>query len=142
MALHADDAADRVAQLTTLTERLTGLMRDDLAELEAHRPSLARAEELGRLANIYRHESARVRRDPSMIAAAPASDRTRLKTATEQFEATLARHLRAVEAARSVSEGLVRAIAEAMEAGRPKASGYGPRQGKDGTPPLAFNKQA
>ena len=142
MALHADDAADRVAQLTTLTERLTGLMRDDLVELEAHRPSLARAEDLGRLANIYRHDSARVRRDPPMIAAAPEPDRIRLKTATEQFEATLARHLRAVEAARNVSEGLVRAIAEELEASRPRASGYGPRSGRGGTPPLAFNKQA
>jgi hypothetical protein len=37
MALHADDAADRVAQLTTLTRTADRLMRDDLAELEAHR---------------------------------------------------------------------------------------------------------
>jgi hypothetical protein len=140
MALHADGAADRVAQLTTLTERLTGLMRDDLAALEVHRPSLARAEELGRLANIYRHECARVRRDPSMIAAAPPADRARLKAATEQFEAVLARHLRAVEAARSVSEGLVRAIAEELESSRPVAAGYGPRARRPGSPPLAFNK--
>ena len=48
MALHADDAADRVDQLITLTERLTGIMQEDMADLEARRPSLARAEELGR----------------------------------------------------------------------------------------------
>ncbi len=142
MALHADDAADRVDQLTTLTERLTGIMREAMADLEARRPSLARAEELGRLANIYRHESARVRRDPSMIAAAPLADRARLKAATQTFEATLARHARAVEAARTVSEGLVRAIAEELARSRPTASGYGPRPTKPENQPLAYNKRS
>lgn len=146
MALHAADAADRVDQLTTLTERLTGLMADDLADLEARRPAggalrLARAEELGRLANMYRHESARVRRDPSLIAAAPAADRARLKTATVVFDATLTRHGHAIEAARIISEGLVRAIAEEMAASRPVASGYGPRVRKPDSVSVAFNKQ-
>jgi hypothetical protein len=146
MALHAADAADRVSQLTTLTERLTGLMTENLAELEARRPMdgakrLARAEELGRLANIYRHESARVRRDPSLVAAAPDADRARLKTATVVFDATLTRHAHAVEAARSISEGLVRAIAEEVAAGRPAASGYGPRARRPDAAPLAFNRQ-
>ena len=141
MALHADDAADRVDQLITLTERLTGLMQADLTELEARRPSLARAEELGRLANVYRHESARVRRDPALIAGAPAPDRARLRIATERFDATLARHLRAVEAARTISEGLVRAIAEEMVRSRPAASGYGPRPSKADSPALAYNRQ-
>ena len=141
MALHADDAADRVNQLITLTERLTGIMREDLADLEARRPSLARAEELGRLANVYRHESARVRRDPSMVAAAPAAERARLRAATEVFDATLARHARAVEAARSISEGLVRAIAEEVARSRPAGSGYGPRPSKSENQPMAYNKQ-
>jgi hypothetical protein len=141
MALHADDAADRVDQLITLTERLTDLMREDLADLEARRPSLARAEELGRLANIYRHESTRVRRDPSLIAGAPVVDRSRLKAATERFDATLTRHAAAVEAARTVSEGLVRAIAEEVGRSRPAASGYGPRPSQADSPPLAYNKR-
>ena len=146
MALHADDATDRVAQLTTLTERLTGLMAEDLADLEARRPTdtavrLARAEELGRLANMYRHESARVRRDPTLVASAPAADRTRLKTATVVFDATLTRHSQAVDAARTISEGRVRAIAEEMAATRPVASGYGPRTRKADNVPLAFNKR-
>ena len=143
MALHADDATDRVEQLVTLTERLTGFMLEDLRDLEARKtPTLARAEELGRLANIYRHESARVRRDPAMVSSAPAADRARLKAATERFEATLARHSGAVDAARTVSEGLVRAIAESMTASRPAASGYGPRGRKLDSPPLAYNKRA
>jgi hypothetical protein len=142
MALHAHDAADRVDQLVTLTERLIGLMVQDTAELEAHRPSLARSEELGRLANVYRHESARVRRDPSLIASAPAVDRARLRAATEAFEAALTRHAGVVEAARAISEGLVRAIAEEIEASAPAAAGYGPRAARPSAAPLAYNKQA
>jgi len=141
MALHADDAADRVDQLTTLTERLTRLMQEDLADLEARRPSLARAEELGRLANIYRHESTRVRRNPALVAEAAPAARARLRTVTVAFEAALARHTVAVEAARTVSEGLVRAIAEEMAGSRPAASGYGPRMKKAENTPLAYNKQ-
>jgi hypothetical protein len=142
MALHAHDPADRVDQLITLTERLTRLMTEDLAELEARRPSLTRSEELGRLANIYRHESARVRRDPSLIAGAPAPDRARLRAATEAFEATMTRHLQVVEAARALSEGLVRAIAEEIDRSRPRAAGYGPKTRAGDNAPLAYNKQA
>jgi hypothetical protein len=142
MALHADDAGDRVDQLITLTERLTRLMAEDLAELEARRPSLARSEELGRLANVYRHESARVRRDPALIAGAPAPDRARLRAATEAFERTMTRHMQVVEAARTISEGLVRAIAEEMDRTRPRAAGYGPKSRTGDNAAMAYNKQA
>ena len=143
MALHADDAADRVDQLLTLTERLTGLLRQDLADMEARRPqSLARAEELGRLANMYRHESARVRRDPSLIADAPAAARAALKRATEAFESTLARHARAIGAAKMLTEGLVRAIAEEMNNSRPGSSAYGPGVRRGASQPITLNKRA
>ena len=143
MALHADDAADRVQQLLALTGRLTGLLEQDLADMTARRPqSLARAEELGRLANMYRHESTRVRRQPALVAEAPAEARAELKRATQTFEAVLARHGRAVGAAKEVAEGLVRAIAEEMASSRPAASGYGPRSRPAASAPVALNKQA
>ena len=143
MALHADDAADRVQQLLTLTDRLTGLLSQDLADMEARRPqSLPRAEELGRLANMYRHESARVRRDPQLIAGAPSTVRAELKRATEAFEATLARHARAIGAAKTLTEGLVRAIAEEMASSRPAGPAYGPGARASASRPIALNKQA
>ena len=143
MALHADGAADRAGQLLTLTERLTGLLGQDLADMEARRPqSLARAEELGRLANMYRHESARVRRDPQLIAGAPPPLRAELRRSTEAFEATLARHGRAIGAAKVLTEGLVRAIAEEMAASRPSSSAYGPGARPAASQPIALNKRA
>ena len=46
--------------------------------------------------------------------------------ATEAFEAVLARHGRALEAAKTVTEGLVRAIAEEVARSRSAGTGYGP----------------
>jgi hypothetical protein len=128
MALDAHDATDRVEQLIVLTDRLTGLMADQCLAFEQRRPqdAAAQMEELSRLANIYRHESARVRQTPTLIEAAPLEQRARLMRATEGFDAVLARQGRALEATRTVTEGLVRAIAEEVAAQRNSGSGYGP----------------
>jgi hypothetical protein len=130
MPIAAESPADRVAQLIVLTERLTELVAAQAQAFEQHRPQGAAAlvEETSGLANLYRHESARVRADPSLVALAPAADRARLIRATEAFDAVLARQARALEAAKAVSEGLVRAIAEEVAAQRQKraAATYGP----------------
>jgi len=128
MALAANDAADRVDQLIILTERLTEVVADQCQCFERHRPqdAAARMEEAGRLANLYRHESMRVRADPGLVMAAPVELRQQLIRATEAFDAVLARHGRAVMAAKFVTEGLVRAIAEEVASQRDQLSSYGP----------------
>lgn len=128
MALNADDAADRVDQLIILTERLTGVVDQQRQCFEAHRPQDAAAlmEEAGRLANLYRHESARVRADPGLVEAAPAERRSQLIQATYDFDAALVRHGRALTAAKAVTEGLVRTIAEEVAGQREMLAGYGP----------------
>jgi hypothetical protein len=127
MALAASDAADRVDQLIILTERLTDLMVHEAQAFETRRPQDAavNSEETQRLANIYRHESMRVRADPSLVFGAPADQRQRLVRATEAFDAVLHRHGRAIDAAKSVTEGLVRAIAEEVASQREQSAGYG-----------------
>jgi hypothetical protein len=128
MALAANDAADRVDQLIILTERLTELVAEQCRAFEQHRPQDAARlmEESGRLANLYRHESTRVRADPGLVISAPRELRQRLIRATEAFDAVLARHGRAVDAARTVTEGLVRAIANEVASQRQQLAGYGP----------------
>ena len=69
----------------------------------------------------------RVRADPALVAGAPLAQRTRLVRATEAFDAVLARQGRAIEAARTITEGLVKAIADEVTAQRGQAVGYGPR---------------
>jgi hypothetical protein len=128
MNVTPEDAAERVEQLILLTERLTGLVVEQAQCFEARRPqdALANIEETGRLANLYRHESARIRGNPALIAGAPHSQRLRLTRATEAFDAVLARQARAVGAVKTVTEGLVRAIAEEVASQRNKGSSYGP----------------
>ena len=127
MAIAATDATDRVEQLIILTERLTALIAEQAAFFETRRPNGAAAmhEEISRLANLYRHESARVRADTTMVASAPLEARTRLVRATEGFDAVLARQSRALEAARTVTEGLVKAIAEEVADQRTQGCTYG-----------------
>jgi len=127
MALFADDSADRVDQLIMLTERLTELVALEAHAFESRRPQDAavHVEETSRLANLYRHESARVRANPDLVKAADLRQRTRLIRATEAFDAVLARQGRALEAAKTVTEGLVRAIAEEVANQRQKGVSYG-----------------
>ena len=128
MALDAASPQERVEQLIVLTERLTGMMRRETEAFEAHRGHevLAGSAELARLANLYRHESLKIRRDPTLVSAAEPGLRRKLIEATREFDSALARHGRAVEAAKVVTEGLVKAIAEEITAQRSSGAGYGP----------------
>lgn len=128
MAIAAESPTDRVEQLVALTERLTDLVAREAAAFEARRPQDAAGfvDETARLANIYRHESARIRANPDLVAGAPADHRRRLMRATEAFDAVLARQGRAIEAAKTVTEGLVRAIADEVASQRQQTSSYGP----------------
>ena len=114
MALAAVDADDRVTQLILLTERLTDLIAKEAQAFESRRPHEAAqyVEETAKLANLYRHESMRVKANIALVEAARLELRQRLIRATEAFDAVLARQARAVNAARVVTGGLVRAVAE------------------------------
>jgi hypothetical protein len=126
--LAAIDAEDRASQLLTLTERLTALLTQETAAFERRRPheAIPTLEETGRLANLYRHEAARVRANPALLADASPEQRLRLVRATQAFDATCRRHERAVLAAKTVTEGVVKAIADEVAAARAPAQGYGP----------------
>jgi hypothetical protein len=143
MALAAETPAERVDQLIILTERLTELVADQALAFEQHRP-----QETSKLANLYRHESAKIRGNPSLLVGAPLAERARLTRATEAFDAVLARQSRALEAAKFITEGLVRAIAEEVanqrHHGAPAA--YGPTGERTAKPvdgsAITLNKRA
>lgn len=140
------NATARVRQLTDLTTRLTDRLSEESRAFEARRPQDVAATRSGtqELANAYRRESAQLKANPASVAAAPAADRMALIRATEAFEAMLSGHACAVEAARIVSEGLVRTIAAEVAGQRGSPSAYG-ASGKanagDGRA-VAFNRQA
>ena len=98
------NATARVRQLIDLTERLTASLGVEAAAFEAHRPQDAAASLAGTqdLANAYRRESAQVKTNPQVLAAAPAGERAALIRVTEALVAALSRHSPAIEAARII----------------------------------------
>ena len=145
MALSASGPADRVEQLIVLTESLTERLRAETAAYVGQRAHevAAGVSETQRLANLYRHESTRVKADPALIAGAPEAARRRLLEATRAFEDTVTEHARAVAAAKTITEGLVQTIA-AEVAGQRSPGGYGPGAKAAGldTRSIALNKKA
>lgn len=126
-------AADSVSaglnarRLTDLTIRLTDRLEAETAAFAERRPQdvVASLPQTQELANQYRRDSAQVKASPGVIAAASKAEKTSLIEATRRFEAVLASHAQAVEAARIVSEGVVRAIAHEVSATRAMGTGYG-----------------
>ena len=120
-------ATANARRLTTLTERLSDRLEGETRAFAERRPQdvVASLPETQDLTNQYRRESAQVKAQPGLLTAAPAIERTALIKATQRFEAVLARHALAVEAARVISEGLVRTIATEVAGARALGTGYG-----------------
>lgn len=114
--------------IVTLTEKLTGLLAEQARAFEQHRPQDAARtlDEISRLTNVYRTASAHVRSQPQMVEGAPDDLRRRLLRATEAFDAVLERQGRALAATKTVTEGLVKAIAEEIAVKRGVGQAYGP----------------
>jgi hypothetical protein len=131
--------AARVEDLIRLMERLTGLVAEQARCFEARRPQDAAAylQEIGQLANVYRHESARIRGALGLLAGLAPQLRSRLYRVTEAFDAVLARQSRAVAAAKFVTEGLVKAIAEEVAVQRQQGGVYGAGGMTQGSPTAA-----
>lgn len=129
MSQNADPitAAAHARRLTSLTERLSERLENETLAFAERRPGdvVASLPVTQELTNQYRRESAQLRAAPDMILSAPVADRSILIEATRKFETILAKHARAVEAARVISEGLVRTIAAEVAGARALGSGYG-----------------
>jgi hypothetical protein len=125
----SDPLTQRIEALITLTGQLTDVIARQAACFEAHRPHDAAplVAEMSPLANLYRHETARIREIPGLLDRIAPDLYKALATATEAFDAVLARQARAIEAAKEITEGLVRAIAEEVASQRgAKSATYGP----------------
>ena len=138
---------ERIAQLIALTERLTQLIAAQAKAFEARRPQDAAVnmEETSHLANAYRHEALRLRQQSDLLGKLSKEQHQKLTRATEAFDAVIARHGRALLAAKTVTEGLVHAVAEEIAIQRSAGSAYGPR-GVKARPvcaaPITLNQRA
>jgi len=141
MALVASNSSDRARQLIALTQRLSERLQRETALLEAHRPQdlYDGIEETRQLSNLYRHESARIKADPSLLDGLPAQDKAALTAATEAFQAHLQRYELAVKAAKTITEGIIAAVAEDLNRRRSATATYGPRARTVATGPQSLN---
>ena len=131
MSAPQDPAPELELQLEAmlaLTEQLTGLLAGQARAFEQHRPQdvAPGLPEVARLANLYRAGAAAVRAQPAVLADAEPALRRRLLAATEAFETALDRQGRALAASKTVTEGLVKAVAEEIATRRGVGQPYGP----------------
>jgi hypothetical protein len=139
--LSAQTPSDRAAQLVALTTRLTDRLVGDTAVLEAHRPQdlVGHIEETRSLSNLYRLETARIKADPSLLDGLSAKEKSALREATELFNEKLAHYERAVVAAKTITEGIVAAVAEDLNSQTKRTATYGAHGRTSSSGPQSLN---
>ena len=140
--LAAANPTERARALIQLTGRLTELLEQETALFEAHMPHKAvdfQAEKT-KLATLYRTETKLAGKDRSRLAGLEPTLKAALKEATWTFEAALARNGAAVEALKTLTEGLVKAIADEAARQQQSRAGYGPGAKSVGVSALAYNQ--
>ncbi len=127
MALHARDANDLAGQLIVLSDRLKELVQRETALFEQRKPheALSFASEKNTLATTYRLETARIARNPALLDGATDELKRTLRQATKALDDALRANNRATVAVRTLTEGLVKAIADEAVRMRQSVKGYG-----------------
>ncbi len=142
-------AAERADQLLAIATRLIVLVRAEVAALKARKLDGGSADfaEKERLAHAWRLEVNQVRATPSLLAGASREQKTALRDISHELEIVLEAHTQALEAMKTVTEGLVRAIADEVAATRRAPAAYGRSGALQGARPdaasgIALNAKA
>lgn len=140
---------ERAEQLLAMTTRLIGLLDDEIEAVNARKldASGANWDEKERLVHAWRLEVSRIKADPSQMAGLSPARKDALRTAARDLDERLQAHERALSAARTVTEGLVRSIAAEIAESRSAPAGYGAKGALAGGPKreasgLAVNAKA
>ncbi len=130
--LAAKSPTERAEHLIRLVKRLTELFETETAHFEARQPHKAfdLQDEKMQLANIYRRETQLAAGDPSRLSSLDDGVKTRLRDGVEALEAAVHRNGLVVEALKTITEGLVKAIADEAARQRTAEAGYGPDAGR------------
>ncbi len=134
LAQHCNGPADepvqgvgaRISQLIDLVESLGKIVAGETEMLATRRPrALAGTRsEKERLAAAYEYELRHIKANPGWVGAADSAAVGRLKAAIATFDAILRRHARCLVTVKSISEGMVQAIADEVQSKRQPATGY------------------
>lgn len=121
------DAQERADQLLAMTQRLITLVTAEIEALKARRLDGASAgwEEKERLAHAWRLEVSYIKTNPDALAGVTEACKAGLRDAARELELKVEAHARALEAMKTVTEGLVRSIASEIASARSGPTGYG-----------------
>ena len=147
MPLSVQNPTDRVEQLIILTNRLTEIVTREIGILKERRPSDLKTleDEKNKLARVYSHEMQLIGNQRGLIEGVKDELMKALKKATAAFRDALAQHQAILTSARSITEGMVKSIAEEVNATRKPVIGYGNtaqvrKGGSDRPAALTFNE--
>jgi hypothetical protein len=121
------DATDRAEQLLAMTGRLDVLISAEIEAIKARRLDGGSADwhEKERLAHTWRLEVAHIKANPSALAGIGDALKAQLREAAGALEQKLEDHARALNAMKTVTEGLVRSIASEIASARSAPPAYG-----------------
>ncbi len=127
MTHDSHSASERADQLLTMTRRLVGLVQAEIEALNARKLDSGGADwdEKERLVHAWRIEVSRIKADPTALAGASADLKAGLRTAARELEESLEAHALALNAMKTVTEGLVRSIAAEIASARSAPAAYG-----------------
>ncbi len=122
-----NDANQRADNLIALTRKLTDLLATETALLKEKRPSEITSinEEKSKLTAMYQRELADLKGDPRKIQALTKDRRDSLKSITADFRKATNRHMHTLQNYRTISEGIVKSVADEVAAKDVPAAGYG-----------------
>jgi len=128
MPLAAKNPTDRVEQLIALTERLMGLIERETALLKNRRPReiVKFQDERAKLSTLYAQEMTLIANQHTLIEGARKELLDELKRLTRAFHKKLREHGRILTRVRSITEGMIRAVAEEVARMKIPQAGYGP----------------
>ena len=118
------DTRTKIERLITLTERLTGMLSEDVSALEKGKASVLNSTQnsFQQLLQIYIREAGSF--DPASATAAPAELRQKLTQSAKKMNDLLALHQRMITRVRNASEGMIKAIAKEVERRKTAHHGY------------------
>lgn len=126
--LAARTPTERAEHLIRLVKRLTELFETETAHFKAREPhkAVSLQDEKMQLANIYRRETQLASADPERLSGLEPALKARLRGGVEELETAVQENGLVVEALKTITEGLVKAIADEAARQRIAEAGYGP----------------
>ncbi len=127
MPLAAHNPTDRVEQLIILTDRLTALIKQETVLLQEHRAQEITAfqDERAKLSTLYAQEMALIKENKALIEGVESKLSAQLKDKTATFQNALDNHASILKRVQSVTEGMIKAVAEDLAEKNTSQTHYG-----------------